>query len=89
MEIDFELDKIYEVLDSGKYKKILIQLPDGLKPYAKEIYDKIKSRYKDIQIFIWLGSNFGGCDIPVYLDKYGFDLIIHFGHSKFYKLKLI
>jgi 2-(3-amino-3-carboxypropyl)histidine synthase len=88
MEIDFELDKIFEALDRKKYKKILLQFPDGLKPYSKEIYDKIKEKYKDIEIYIWFGSDFGGCDIPIYLDKYGFDLIIHFGHSKFYKLKL-
>ncbi|WP_457913395.1 hypothetical protein [Candidatus Nanopusillus massiliensis] len=52
------------------------------------MYDKIKEKYKDIEIYIWFGSGFGGCDIPIYLDKYGFDLIIHFGHSKFYKLKM-
>jgi 2-(3-amino-3-carboxypropyl)histidine synthase len=88
MEIDFELDKIFETLDKKKYKKILLQFSDGLKPYSKEIYDKIREKYKDIEIYIWFGSDFGGCDIPIYLDKYGFDLIIHFGHSKFYKLNL-
>ena len=31
--------------------------------------------------FIWLGSCFGGCDIPVEVDKLGVDLIIQFGHS--------
>ncbi len=31
MEIDFELDKIFETLDRKKYKKILLQFPDGLK----------------------------------------------------------
>ncbi len=89
MEIDFQLEKIYEVLDKKKYKRVLLQFPDGLKPYSKEIYDILSKKYPETEFFIYLGSNFGGCDIPVWLDKYGIDLIIHFGHTHFYKLKLI
>lgn len=85
MDIDFELEKIYKVLEEKKYKRVLIQLPDGLKQYSNIIYDEIRKRFPDIELFIYLGSNFGGCDIPIWLDKYGFDLIIHFGHTEFYK----
>ena len=35
------------------------------------------------EIYIWAGSNFGGCDLPFYLDKYNFDLLINFGHARF------
>jgi len=54
MEIDFELDKIFETLDKKKYKKILLQFPDGLKPYSKEIYDKIKENIKILKYIFGL-----------------------------------
>ncbi|BBL45881.1 diphthamide biosynthesis protein [Nanobdella aerobiophila] len=88
MEIDLDLDNIENLIKENKYKKILLQLPDGLKPYSNIIYNRLKEKFKDKELFIWFGTDFGGCDIPIYMDKFGFDLIIHFGHSKFYKLKL-
>lgn len=86
MEIDFEIEKIIEKIKEGDYKEILIQLPDGLKPYAKYIYDKIRENF-DGEIYIWLESDYGGCDIPVWLKEYGIDLIVHFGHTQYYKLR--
>lgn len=85
MDLDFELDKLFDLLSKKNYKKILIQLPDGLKPYANIIYDKIREKYPNIEIYIYFGSDFGGCDIPIWMDKYGFDLLVHFGHLKYYK----
>ena len=72
MDYDLELNKLKEIV-KGK-KKVLIQLPDGLKPYAKDIVDSIES-----DVFIWAGSCFGACDIP---NVKGFDLIIQFGHGR-------
>ncbi|RDD52623.1 hypothetical protein BA065_00700 [Nanoarchaeota archaeon NZ13-N] len=85
MEIDLEIDKVIEEIRRKNPKKILLQFPDGLKPYSKIIYDRLKKEFPDIEIFIWLGETFGGCDIPIWLDRYGFDMIIHFGHFKFVK----
>jgi len=85
MEIDFEIDKIIEEIKKKNPKRILLQFPDGLKPYSNIVYDKLKEELPNTEIFIWLGETFGGCDVPIWLDKYGFDLIIHFGHTKFVK----
>lgn len=85
MEIDFEIEKIIELLKNKKYKKVLLQFPDGLKPYSKYVYDIVK-QYAD-EVYIWFESNYGGCDIPIWVEKYGIELIVHFGHTKFYKLK--
>jgi len=85
MEIDLEIDKVIEEIRRKNPKKILLQFPDGLKPYSNIIYDRLKKEFPDIEIFIWLGETFGGCDIPIWLDRYGFDMIIHFGHFKFVK----
>lgn len=82
-----EINEIKRILKEKKYKRVLIQVPDGLKPKIKEFYEELKKEFKDIEFYIWVGSNYGGCDIPIWLDKY-VDLIIHIGHNKFYKLRL-
>ena len=80
--LDLEIEKIISIINEKGYKKVVIQLPDGLKPYAIKIAKEIEKRTNAI-VFIWMGSNFGGCDIPVWLNNYGFDAIFHFGHTKF------
>ena len=41
MDYDLELNKIIETVKKNKYKTVLLQLPDGLKPKAKDIVDLI------------------------------------------------
>jgi 2-(3-amino-3-carboxypropyl)histidine synthase len=78
MQYDLELDRAAEIICSGKAKRVCIQLPDGLKPRAKEIVDFLEKKTK-AEIFIWSGSCFGACDTP---DLKGFDLLIQWGHSE-------
>jgi len=32
--------------------------------------------------FIWIGSCFGACDLPIEAENLGVDLVVQFGHSK-------
>jgi len=75
MDYDLELKKLPEII-KGK-KKVLIQLPDGLKPQAEQIVNFLEKKTES-EIFVWAGSCFGACDIP---NVKGYDLIIQFGHS--------
>ncbi|MFP4403065.1 MAG: diphthamide synthesis protein [Nanoarchaeota archaeon] len=84
MEINLELQKIISIIEKNKYKKICIQLPDGLKPKSKMIHDYLKKE-TNAEIFIWGGSCFGGCDIPNIPKFLKIDLFIQFGHTKFIK----
>jgi len=77
MEFHLELKKIEKQIKKSKPKTVCIQLPDGLKPKAKEIIDFLESKTQ-AKIFIWLGSCYGSCDIPPIKP----DLLIQFGHSK-------
>lgn len=72
-----------EEIKKSKAKKVLIQLPDGLKPRATEIVDKLQQETK-AEIHIWSGTCYGACDLP---NVKGYDLLLHFGHTKwpFYK----
>ena len=77
---DLELDKVVEQIKENKAKTVCIQLPDGLKPRANEIQEKIEAE-TDAEVMIWLGSCYGACDVPS-LDV---DLLIQFGHSPWKK----
>jgi len=77
---NLNLNKAIKEIKSNKPKSVLIQLPEGLKPKAKEIADEIEKHTK-IKPLIWLGSCFGACDIP----KADVDLLIQWGHSEFKK----
>ena len=60
-------------------KKVLIQLPDGIKPHAKTIVDALADT--GATLLIWTDSNYGSCDLPVEARNVGVDLILHFGHE--------
>ena len=69
---------------------VLLQLPDGLKPYALVIVDYIEQEIRnkklgirgkgfgEVSVMIWLGDCFGACDLP----DSGCDLVVQFGHAE-------
>jgi diphthamide biosynthesis enzyme Dph1/Dph2-like protein len=79
-EYDLELERVVSEIKKSNSKIVLLHLPDGLKPKAEEIQQKI-NKETDVLILIWAGSNFGACDLPIDTERIGVDLIIHFGHS--------
>lgn len=81
LEYDLELNRVAKEIKKNKAKRVLIQLPDGLKPYATQISSELENKTKS-KIFIWFNSCFGACDIPLEAEKLGIDIIIQFGHSE-------
>ena len=81
-----ELNKAIEAIQKNNAQLVCIQLPDGMKPMAKEIEEKL-SRGTGAKILIWLGSNFGACDIPLGLKEMGVDVLISWGHNRFHKIE--
>ena len=77
---DLELNKAISKIKKNKAKRVCIQLPEGLKPKAKEIVDTLE-RETAAKVVIWIGSCFGACDVPD-LSKQSIDLLIQWGHSK-------
>lgn len=85
-DYDLELNKVAAAIKKQKARRVLLQLPDGLKQYATEIADELKEKLgkTKAEIFIWLGSCYGACDVPINdAREAGVDLIVQFGHSKF------
>lgn len=80
---DLELEKIISEIKSKKCKLVLLQFPDGLKPYATAIVDFLESKTK-AEFLIWMESCYGACDTPVLpteIEK-KIDLMIQFGHNE-------
>jgi 2-(3-amino-3-carboxypropyl)histidine synthase len=77
---DLELNKVIERVNKENAKLVCIQLPDGLKPRAKEIQQAIE-KSTNASVVIWLGSCFGACDVPLQVERLGVDLLIQWGHS--------
>ena len=74
---NLELDKILQEIKTKKPKSVLLQFPDGMKPYATAIIEYLEKQYPKTQFKIWLGSCFGACDVP----QTNTDLIVQFGHA--------
>ena len=81
MQYDLELDRVIAEIKKSKAKSVCIQLPDGLKPKAKEIVDTLQKETK-AQVMIWAGSSFGACDLALDVSRLGVDLLVHFGHKE-------
>ena len=79
---DLELNKAVEEIKKKNAKLVCIQLPDGLKPKARDIQQYIEKN-TDASVVIWLGSCWGGCDVPLSVEKLGVDLLIQWGHSHY------
>jgi len=80
---DLELNKVIEKIKNKKAKLVLLQFPDGLKPYATCVIDFLRKK-TNAEFLIWFETCFGACDTPV-LDKdmkKKIDLMIQFGHNE-------
>lgn len=79
MEYDLELERAAQLINRNKAETVCVQLPDGLKPRAKDIVDFLRAKTK-AKIFVWAGSCFGACDTPQLPKE--FDMLIQWGHSR-------
>ncbi|PIN76805.1 hypothetical protein COV17_00955 [Candidatus Woesearchaeota archaeon CG10_big_fil_rev_8_21_14_0_10_36_11] len=81
---NLELEKVIAKIKETNAKTVCVQLPDGMKPHANIVEETI-SKETGARVFIWLGSNFGACDVPLGLNRLHIDLLISWGHNKFQK----
>ena len=83
LELDVILERIkgLEIRNQKLEEKggisVLLQLPDGLKPWGLVICDYLE-REAGVEISIWLGACFGACDLP----DSDTDLVVQFGHAE-------
>jgi 2-(3-amino-3-carboxypropyl)histidine synthase len=78
---DLEIERVVRTIKKEEAKRVLLQFPEGLKPYSTVIADEIEKKAGS-EMLIWLGTCFGACDIPLGTNRLGVDLIVQFGHSQ-------
>jgi len=81
---DFEEERIKQEITKLGAKRVLLQLPEGLKPEGPRLA-KIVEKNGALPI-ISADPCYGACDVAVNeAESLGVDLIVHFGHSKLIK----
>jgi len=75
-EYSLELDRVLNEIKKVSAKSVLLQLPDGLKPYGSAIVDYLSEK-SGVEVRIFLGDCFGACDVP----DSDCDLLVQFGHA--------
>ena len=80
---DLELDRVVKTIKESKARLVLLQFPDGLKPWTTAVVDFLREK-TNAEFLIYFGACFGACDYPVDLEhiKPKIDLIIQFGHNE-------
>ena len=80
---DFEEEKLKEEIIRLGAKRVLIQLPEGLKPEGPRLAGIIEKT--GALPLISADPCYGACDIALTeAENLGADLIVHFGHSRFF-----
>jgi 2-(3-amino-3-carboxypropyl)histidine synthase len=81
LRFDFEKEKIKQEITRLGAKRVLLQMPQGLKPQATELA-KIVEGTKALPI-LSIDPCYGSCDVALSeAQALGADLIVHFGHAK-------
>ncbi len=80
-QFDFEEERVRQEIRKREAKRVLIQLPEGLKPYAPSIV-RIVEEANALPI-VSADPCYGACDLATAeAESLDVDLIVHCGHSK-------
>jgi 2-(3-amino-3-carboxypropyl)histidine synthase len=83
LNYDLEIDRLLDEITRRSAKRVLIQIPDGLKPIASKL-SKIIEKETSADVFVSSSACYGACDIAINQARLlGADLIVHYGHTQF------
>jgi 2-(3-amino-3-carboxypropyl)histidine synthase len=78
---DLEIDRVVSEIKSRQAKRILLQLPDGMRPFAFQLLEAIE-KSSNALVFLSGDSCYGACDIAItQAEELNTDLVVHYGHS--------
>jgi 2-(3-amino-3-carboxypropyl)histidine synthase len=87
-QFDFEEERVKQEILKLKAKRVLIQLPEGLKPEATRLAKVIEKL--GVLPVVSADPCYGACDLAtVEAESLGVDLILHYGHSKLLKYERV
>jgi 2-(3-amino-3-carboxypropyl)histidine synthase len=87
-QFDFEEERVKQEILKLKAKRVLVQLPEGLKPEAPRLA-KIVEKFGALPI-VSADPCYGACDLATAeAESLGADLIVHYGHSRLLKYERV
>lgn len=79
---DLEIELVSDEIKRRCAKRVLLQMPDGLRPKAFKLLDALRER-TDAEFLLLGDSCYGACDLATkWVDVLEVDLLIHYGHSR-------
>ncbi len=82
---NLELDRVVSEIKKREASKVLLQLPDGMRPFALQMVKAIEDATGAV-VFLSGDSCYGACDIALtQARELGVDLIVHYGHTPMVK----
>ncbi len=79
---DLEPERVAKEIKKREAKRVLIQLPDGLRPAAFALAETLTT-LTDAEILLSGDSCYGACDVALsQAEAVDADIIVHYGHSR-------
>jgi len=79
---DFDTQRVAEEIKERNASRVLIQLPDGLRPNALSLAETL-TELTGAEILISGDSCYGACDLAIHqAHAVDADIIVHYGHSR-------
>jgi 2-(3-amino-3-carboxypropyl)histidine synthase len=81
MMFKLEKNRVIEYIRNGKYRRVLLQLPEGMKPKGFELARELE-RLSGAEIILSADACYGACDLAFNAQAIlKADAIVHYGHS--------
>jgi 2-(3-amino-3-carboxypropyl)histidine synthase len=82
---NLELERVVSEIKKREASRILLQLPDGVRPFALQMVEAIE-KATGATVFLSGDSCYGACDIALtQAEELGADLVVHYGHTPMVK----
>lgn len=76
-----EEDRIFDEIRRRGSKRVLLQMPEGLKPVGFQLAQRIEKE-TGVEVFVSGDPCYGACDLALYPKKHiDADLLVHLGHA--------
>jgi 2-(3-amino-3-carboxypropyl)histidine synthase len=80
----FDYERIVQEIRKRNAKRVLLQFPEGLKPFSTDAVESLNRRLPEVEFVISGEPSWGACDVAEDEARIvGVDLIVHFGHTPY------
>lgn len=84
LSYDFEIPRIVDEIRRISARRIMIQMPDGLKRFSWFLREELRKQVPGLEIVFSASPSWGACVLEdVEAAEGGFDLLVHIGHVEY------